>query len=172
MTEKTEVILGEVLSMNPEDRAMIAHCLISSLEQAAADNTDGEWLKLAETRLAELENKIFHFQDKIDSLPKTVDRILPPIHIRIKPTTFCNHNCFYCAYRVSNQKLGKDMNINDLIPKDKMMEIIDDLDGLYQQSGGASGRRKRVSVLFFLWQNGKAHRNCSRTALLLSSELL
>jgi hypothetical protein len=57
MTEKTEVILGEVLSMNPEDRAMIAHCLISSLEQAAADNTDGEWLKLAETRLAELENK-------------------------------------------------------------------------------------------------------------------
>ncbi len=72
--------------------------------------------------------KIFHFQDKINSLPKTVDEILPPIHIRIKPTNVCNHNCSYCAYRVSNQKLGKDMRIKDSIPKDKMMEIIDDLE--------------------------------------------
>lgn len=72
--------------------------------------------------------KIFHFRDKIDSLPKTVDKILPPIHIRIKPTNVCNHNCSYCAYRVSTQKLGKDMRINDSIPREKMMEIIDDLE--------------------------------------------
>jgi len=57
MTEKKEFILGEALSMSPEDRAMIAHCLISSLENSAEDNTDEEWLRLAEKRLAELENK-------------------------------------------------------------------------------------------------------------------
>ena len=72
--------------------------------------------------------KIFHFKDKIDSIPESVDKIPPPIHIRIKPTNVCNHNCHYCAYRVSNQKLGKDMEISDSIPKEKMMEIIDDLE--------------------------------------------
>ena len=30
--------------------------------------------------------KIFHFKDKIDSLPRENKKILPPIHIRIKPT--------------------------------------------------------------------------------------
>ena len=71
--------------------------------------------------------KVFHFKEKIDSLPKENNKILAPIHIRIKPTNACNHNCRYCAYRVSNLQLGKDMKIKDFIPKKKMMEIIDDL---------------------------------------------
>jgi len=56
MTEKAEFILGEALSVSPEDRAMIAHCLISSLEQSVEENADREWLRLAEKRLSELEN--------------------------------------------------------------------------------------------------------------------
>lgn len=72
--------------------------------------------------------KIFHYKEKIDSLPKEKKEILPPIHIRIKPTNVCNHNCYYCAYRVSNLQLGKDMVTRDFIPKEKMFEIIDDLD--------------------------------------------
>lgn len=71
--------------------------------------------------------KMFHFKDKIDSLPKEHDGILPPLHIRIKPTNVCNHNCRYCAYRVSNLQLGKDMVARDSIPKEKMFEIIEDL---------------------------------------------
>lgn len=71
--------------------------------------------------------KIFHFKDKIDSLPKTNPLIMPPVHIRIKPTNACNHNCLYCAYRVGNLQLGKDMNVRDFIPKEKMLEIITDL---------------------------------------------
>lgn len=70
--------------------------------------------------------KIFHFKDKIDSLLKK-DKIMPPIHIRIKPTNVCNHNCSYCAYRTDNLQLGKDMVTTDFIPKEKMMEIIDDI---------------------------------------------
>ena len=56
MTEKSEFILGQALSMSPEDRAMIAQGLISSLEQPVEENVDKEWLRLAEQRVAELEN--------------------------------------------------------------------------------------------------------------------
>lgn len=70
--------------------------------------------------------KIFHYQDKLDSLAKEVDTIKPPLHIRIKPTNVCNHNCWYCAYKVDNLQLGQDMIERDFIPKEKMMEIIDD----------------------------------------------
>jgi len=56
MTEKTEFILNEALSMSPEDRAVIAHCLISSLERLMEENIDEEWLNLAVQRLSELEN--------------------------------------------------------------------------------------------------------------------
>jgi len=71
--------------------------------------------------------KIFHFKDKIDSLPESVDKITAPIHIRMKPTNVCNHNCSYCAYRAENLQLGKDMIKSDYIPKEKMLEIIDDI---------------------------------------------
>lgn len=71
--------------------------------------------------------KVFHYKEKIDSLPEEDDRILPPIHIRIKPTNVCGHNCWYCAYKADNLQLGKDMIQKDFIPKEKMMEIIDDI---------------------------------------------
>lgn len=72
--------------------------------------------------------KMFHFKEKIDSLPQENKEILPPLHIRIKPTNVCNHNCHYCAYRVDNLQLGKDMVTRDFIPKEKMLEIIEDLE--------------------------------------------
>lgn len=71
--------------------------------------------------------KMFHFKDKIDSLPRR-GAMLPPLHIRIKPTNFCNHDCWYCAYRVSDLQLGKDMVERDFIPEQKMLEILDDCD--------------------------------------------
>ena len=71
--------------------------------------------------------KIFHFPEKLESLPRMVDRILPPLHIRIKPTNVCNHRCSYCAYRVDDLQLGQNMRENDSIPKEKMMEIVDDV---------------------------------------------
>lgn len=71
--------------------------------------------------------KIFHFKEKIDSLPRSVDQIMPPLQIRIKPTNVCAHNCWYCAYRADNLQLGKDMRESDCIPIEKMMEIVDDI---------------------------------------------
>lgn len=71
--------------------------------------------------------KVFHFKDKLDSLPAQVPGILAPIHIRIKPTNVCNHRCSYCAYLAPDLQLGQDMAIKDFIPRPKMMEIIDDV---------------------------------------------
>jgi MoaA/NifB/PqqE/SkfB family radical SAM enzyme len=71
--------------------------------------------------------KVFHFKEKLDSLPLEIEKILPPLHIRIKPTNICGHNCWYCAYKADNLQLGRDMNKRDHIPKEKMFEIIDDI---------------------------------------------
>ena len=56
MTTKADFILSEALSMNPAEKARIAHCLISSLDQPADENVDAQWIKLAQKRLAEMEN--------------------------------------------------------------------------------------------------------------------
>ena len=85
------------------------------------------------------KTKIFHFKEKIDSLPASKKEILPPIHVRIKPTNICNHNCWYCAYRVDNLQLGRDMITRDYIPREKMLEIIDDLQNMGVKAATFSG---------------------------------
>ncbi len=71
--------------------------------------------------------KIFHYPEKIVSLPQDNPKITAPIHIRIKPINACNHNCSWCAYRNPNLQLGQDMNLKDYIPRHKMMEILNDI---------------------------------------------
>ena len=95
------------------------------------------------------KTKVFHFKDKIDSLPKTTDEILPPIHIRIKPTNVCGHNCWYCAYKADNLQLGKDMVGGDYILKEKMMEIIDDIVEMEVKAVTFSGGETRFVILTF-----------------------
>jgi MoaA/NifB/PqqE/SkfB family radical SAM enzyme len=71
--------------------------------------------------------KIFHFKEKLDSLPENTGKIMPPIHIRMKPTNVCGHNCWYCAYKADGLQLGQNMQKKDFIPREEMMEIIDDI---------------------------------------------
>jgi len=64
--------------------------------------------------------------------PKTLralkeNNIIAPIHLRIKPTNICNHDCWYCAYHASGLQLGDQMTYRDVIPFDKLSEIIDDI---------------------------------------------
>jgi len=83
--------------------------------------------------------KVFHFKEKLESLPKAESKILAPIQVRIKPTNACAHNCWYCAYRADNLQLGKDMKKTDFIPREKILEIIDDLDQMGVKSATFSG---------------------------------
>ena len=71
--------------------------------------------------------KIFNYKNKINSVSKNNSKIEAPLHIRIKPTNICNHSCWYCSYQsLDNIQLGKDMILKDMIPRDKMIEVIDD----------------------------------------------
>ncbi|MBI5124466.1 MAG: radical SAM protein [Candidatus Omnitrophica bacterium] len=108
--------------------------------------------------------KIFHFREKLDSLPRAYDTIMPPIHIRIKPTNVCNHNCWYCAYRQDNLQLGKDMSRRDYIPEGKMMEIIDDLEDMDVKAVTFSGGGDPFCYPYLL----KAVKRLSRTAIKLA----
>lgn len=83
--------------------------------------------------------KIFHFKDKLDTLPREVSAVAPPLHIRIKPTNACNHSCTYCAYRVDHLQLGQDMSVKDSIPRGKMAELVEDLGEMGVQAVTFSG---------------------------------
>ena len=94
--------------------------------------------------------KIFHYQDKLNSLSKYSEDITPPIHIRIKPTNVCNHNCWYCSYKVDHVQLGEDMVERDYISQDKMIEIIDNCKEMGVKSLTFSGGGEPFLYKYFL----------------------
>lgn len=71
--------------------------------------------------------KIVWHPDKLNALRK--QEITAPIYVRIKPTNKCNHRCFYCSYdpgiEIPNVLSGGFVRNNE-IPREKMMEILDD----------------------------------------------
>lgn len=70
--------------------------------------------------------KIFHYTEKLASLAKDAETT-PPLHIRIKPTNVCCHRCRYCAYRSPDLALGGGMDTRHTIPREKMLEIVEDV---------------------------------------------
>ncbi len=69
--------------------------------------------------------KFLNYPGHIEALRN--GQVVAPVHVRIKPINRCNHDCWYCAYRVSNLQLGEGMDERDRIPDEKMDEIVDDL---------------------------------------------
>ena len=69
--------------------------------------------------------KFLRYREHLAALSE--GRVVAPIHVRIKPMNYCNHNCWYCAYRYDNLQLGEDMDLADQIAPEKMFEIADDL---------------------------------------------
>lgn len=80
--------------------------------------------------------KIFHHPDILDKIEH--GERCNPLYIRIKPTNLCNHNCYYCHYK--NPYLSLDeYDGNDMIPREKMMEIIEDLKNMGTKAVTFSG---------------------------------
>lgn len=52
---------------------------------------------------------------------------IAPIYVRIKPTNYCNHKCYYCSYADHVLGLRDSVNRQDQIPWKKMEEILFDL---------------------------------------------
>ncbi|MEL7893933.1 addiction module protein [Vreelandella neptunia] len=55
MTMRLEQVIQETKGLSANDRALLAHWLISSLETQHDEGVDAAWLSLAEQRLDELE---------------------------------------------------------------------------------------------------------------------
>lgn len=68
--------------------------------------------------------KIFAHAEKLNQVHNG-ERIAP-IYVRLKPTNYCNHHCYYCSYADSELGLRDIVNRQDQIPWKKMQEIIDD----------------------------------------------
>lgn len=94
--------------------------------------------------------KIFHFKEKLDSLSQSDSKIMAPIHVRVKPTNRCNHRCSYCAYTADGLQLGSDMKVGDMIPKEKMFEIIDDFEQIGVKAITFSGGGEPFTYPFFV----------------------
>ena len=56
MSTKMKQVIEEIKDLTAQERALVAHCLISSLEYKQDDGVDEEWAKLAEKRYKELES--------------------------------------------------------------------------------------------------------------------
>lgn len=69
--------------------------------------------------------KIFAHAEVLNELEKGIRKA--PIYIRIKPTNYCNHKCYYCSYADSELGLRDSVNKQDQIPWEKMQEIISDI---------------------------------------------
>jgi MoaA/NifB/PqqE/SkfB family radical SAM enzyme len=71
--------------------------------------------------------KIVWHEEKLKSLLE--EKVTPPIYVRVKPTNNCNHQCFYCSYDPEfGYVLSERFNRKDRIPKEKMMEILEDFE--------------------------------------------
>lgn len=80
--------------------------------------------------------KIFNFPKKLNSF--VAGEVTAPLYVRVKPINLCNHGCFFCVYstgfRVKDggeeehivSGMHKDMKEEDVIPTEKMLEILDD----------------------------------------------
>lgn len=69
--------------------------------------------------------KFLRFHDHLAAIKE--GRVLAPVHVRIKPINLCNHDCWYCAYRAEGLQLGAEMEERDVLPTDKMFEIVEDI---------------------------------------------
>ena len=69
--------------------------------------------------------KIFAHAHALDDIG--AGKRIAPIYIRIKPTNYCNHKCYYCSYADSQLGLRDSVKRQDQIPWEKMQEIISDI---------------------------------------------
>ncbi len=65
--------------------------------------------------------KFLQFNDQLQSSAN--GNVVAPVHVRVKPTNWCNHKCWFCAYRTDDLQLGGQMREQDSIPEGKMLAL-------------------------------------------------
>lgn len=69
--------------------------------------------------------KIFWFKEKLESFSNK--KTEAPISVRIKPTNKCVHDCSFCVYRSEFSEMHRSCNRIDELPKEKLIEVVNDL---------------------------------------------
>ena len=54
MSAKMKQVIENIKELSSDEKALIAHCLISSLEAKQDDDVEDAWAELAESRFSEL----------------------------------------------------------------------------------------------------------------------
>ena len=102
-------------------------CLIIERRDLYEEEEESEMEKFSKTDKMKgvySSQKIAFHQDKLKSLAE--GRITSPLYVRVKPTNKCNHRCFYCSYDPDfGYLLSEKKELLDEIPREKMMEILD-----------------------------------------------
>ena len=127
--------------------------------------------------------KLAFHKEKIEALSN--NQVTAPISVRIKPTNKCSHKCFYCAYQPEfGLTVSEKFNFKDKIPKEKMMEILDDFKEIgvkaityagggeplmYPHIIGAMKKNLEYKIDFSIITNGQFLRN-EKAEILAQSE--
>ena len=56
MSAAFKQVIENIKGLSPDERALVAHCLISSLESRQDEGVDEAWAELSEKRLTELKS--------------------------------------------------------------------------------------------------------------------
>ncbi len=56
MSAALKQVFESIKDLSPDERALVAHCLISSLESRQDEGVDEAWTELSEKRLMELKS--------------------------------------------------------------------------------------------------------------------
>jgi len=56
MSAAFKQVIENIKALSPDEKAFVAHCLISSLESTQDDGVDEAWARLAEERVDELKS--------------------------------------------------------------------------------------------------------------------
>lgn len=56
MSDALKSVLENIEHLSTKEKALAAHCLLTAMSGKANENVDSEWLALAESRSADLEN--------------------------------------------------------------------------------------------------------------------
>lgn len=56
MSARMKQVMESINELSSDERALVAHCLISSLDETHDDDVEKAWLELAEKRFSELES--------------------------------------------------------------------------------------------------------------------
>lgn len=92
------------------------------------------------------EMKIFHHQEILQNL--LCGERCSPLYIRLKPTNKCNQDCYYCSYRNPCLDLSE-YNMNDEIPFDTMMSLLDDFVSMKVKAVTLSGGGRTIVVSIY-----------------------